>query len=77
MSGANALSKQMTDADLVAGDGLDADAVAGREVVRDLLELADEAERVAPRHVLAERHEVLLRVGADEPALSGRTAGSR
>ena len=32
------------------------------EVERDLLERADEPEQAAPRHVLAERHEVLLRV---------------
>ena len=31
-------------------------------VVRNLLELTDEAELVAPRYVLAERDEVLLRV---------------
>ena len=51
-------------ADLVSGrrehDGL----VARLEVVRDLAQLADEAELVAPRNVFAERDEVLLRVDA-------------
>ena len=69
ISGVNADSKQMT-----VPTGLPADVehlrrVPGVEVVRDLLQLADEAERVAERHVLAERHEVLLRVGALQPAV--------
>ena len=69
ISGVNADSKQITFPTGLPATSNTFVAWPGVEVGRDLLELADEAERVPERHVLAERDEVLLGVRPLQPAV--------
>ena len=74
-SGPNADSKQITLPNGCPPTRNSVRASPGSKSYGHLAQLGEEAERVAPRHVLAERHEVLLRVRCPAASRRACTAG--